>query len=77
MPDYARQYSLDGTACEKDSVDPVLWDDDQWLHIVVTVPAPDVAPNDAVVGVDLRLAQPAVTSSRQFLCERRWKTIEG
>jgi hypothetical protein len=33
-----------------------------WLHVVVSVPAPEVEPTDEVVGVDLGLAQPAVTS---------------
>ncbi|MDP9312278.1 MAG: transposase [Chloroflexota bacterium] len=73
VPDYARQY----IGCETDSADLLLRDGDWWLHIVVTVPAPDVQPSDMVIGVDLGLAQPAVTSNRQFLGKRRWKAIEG
>ncbi len=48
-----------------------------WLHVVVTVPAPVVEPTDEVVGVDLGLAQPAVTSNNQFLGKRVWKDVEG
>lgn len=47
------------------------------VHVVVTVPPPAVEPTEVVVGVDLGLAQPAVTSQRQFLGQRRWKAIEG
>lgn len=47
-----------------------------WLHVVVSVPAPQVKPNDAVVGVDLGETRPAVTSSHHFLGERRWKAQE-
>ena len=48
-----------------------------WLHVVVTVPAPDVEPTDEVVGVDLGIAQPAVTSNNRFLGKPAWKAIEG
>jgi len=43
------------------------------LHLVVEIPTPTVEPSDVVVGVDLGLNRPAVTSHRQFLGERRWK----
>lgn len=46
------------------------------LHIVVDVPPPDRARNEAVVGVDLGLNHPAVTSTRHFFGKRRWKEIE-
>src|SRR6266542_6550770 len=48
-----------------------------WLHVVVTVPAPSVQPTDQVVGVDLGINRPAVTSNNKFLGQRRWKAIEG
>src|SRR5205085_11851319 len=48
-----------------------------WLHVVVTVPAPEVQPTDQVIGVDLGINRPAVTSSGRFLGQRRWKAIEG
>jgi hypothetical protein len=43
----------------------------------VSVPAPDIAPTDQVVGVDLGIVRPAVTSNNQFLGKRAWKAIEG
>jgi putative transposase len=43
------------------------------LHIVVSIAAPSITPSSEVIGVDLGLARPAVTSNRQFLGEHRWK----
>ncbi|MBO0792764.1 MAG: transposase [Ktedonobacteraceae bacterium] len=43
------------------------------LHIVVDLPTSSVSSTDEVVGVDLGLNRPAVTSNRHFLGERRWK----
>jgi IS605 OrfB family transposase len=48
-----------------------------WLHVVVTVPALQVEQTDVVVGIDLGLNRPAVTSNNQFLGQRRWKAIDG
>lgn len=48
-----------------------------WLHVVVTLAQPMVEPSDAVVGVDLGLTRPAVTSNNRFLGERAWKAREG
>jgi IS605 OrfB family transposase len=42
-----------------------------WLHVVVDVPEPVVAPTDEVVGIDLGLNRPAVTSNHQFLGKRQ------
>lgn len=47
-----------------------------WLHVVVSVPDPNIAPVEDVIGVDLGLNHPAVTSQRQFLGSRRWKEID-
>jgi len=47
-----------------------------WLHVVVNVPEPVVAHSDEVIGVDLGLNRPAVTSKRQFLGNRYWKEID-
>jgi len=46
------------------------------LHVVVELPVPSIPPVDDVVGIDLGLNHPAVTSSRQFLGEKRWKEQE-
>jgi len=47
-----------------------------WLHVVVSVPEPDIPPIEDVVGVDLGLNHPAVTSHRQFLGKSQWKEID-
>ncbi|WP_201387351.1 RNA-guided endonuclease TnpB family protein [Ktedonobacter sp. SOSP1-52] len=47
-----------------------------WLHVVVSVPEPDVPQNHEVIGVDLGLNRPAVTSNRHFLGSHHWKEIE-
>jgi IS605 OrfB family transposase len=44
-----------------------------WLHVVVSVPDPTVEKSPEVVGVDLGLNRPAVTSNRQFLGSPHWK----
>ncbi|MCC7366910.1 MAG: transposase [Chloroflexi bacterium] len=48
-----------------------------WLHVVVTVEAPAIVPTDAVVGVDLGIAQPAVTSTGLFLGKKAWRNREA
>jgi IS605 OrfB family transposase len=73
VPDYARQYAFYPT----DTADLIFRHGGWWLHVVVTVPTPHVAPTDQVVGVDLGLTRPAVTSNNRFLGKRRWKAIEG
>ncbi len=60
-----------------DTADLINRDGVWWLHVVVTVPAPVVEPTDEVIGVDLGLAQPAVTSNNRFLGKRVWKDVEG
>ena len=47
-----------------------------WLHVAVDVPAPKVAPSAEVVGVDLGLARPVVTSNNRFLGKRAWRRVE-
>jgi IS605 OrfB family transposase len=60
-----------------DTADLIARDGHWWLHVVVSIPAPEIAPSDEVVGVDLGLAQPAVTSTRRFLGKRAWEAREG
>lgn len=62
---------------EVDSSDLVWRKGRWWLHVVVTLPRPDVEPSEAVVGVDLGLTRPAVTSNSCFLGKRAWKAVEG
>lgn len=73
IPDYSAKYAGYPT----DTADLIARDGRWWLHVVVTVPAPDVAPSDAVVGVDLGLSRPAVLSNNRFLGKRAWKANEG
>jgi putative transposase len=73
IPDYSAKYA----GYPADTADLIERDGHWWLHVVVTVPTPDIAPTDQVVGVDLGIAQPVVTSSNRFLGKRRWKAIEG
>ena len=73
VPDYAAKYA----GYPADTADLVERNGSWWLHVVVTVPAPAVEPSDQVVGVDLGINRPAVTSNNRFLGQRRWKAIEG
>jgi len=73
VPKYAAKYA----GYPVDTADLIERDGAWWLHVVVTVPAPKVEPTDAVVGVDLGIHRPAVTSNNRFLGQRRWKAVEG
>jgi putative transposase len=72
VPAYAQQYIGYHTA----SAD-LCYRKGKWtLHITVSIPVPIVTPTQGVIGVDLGLNRPAVTSTRQFLGDRRWKEQE-
>ena len=72
VPQHAAQY-IGGRVCSAD----LCWRHGRYsLHIVVSIPAPTVSPSKEVIGVDLGLTHPAVTSQRHFLGERRWKEQE-
>jgi putative transposase len=73
IPVYAEKYSGAKTC----TADLIHRDGTWWLHIVVDVPAPEIAPNDTVIGVDLGIAQPAVTSNAKFLGKKRWRDVEA
>jgi putative transposase len=62
---------------EVDTADLIERKGKWWLHVVVTLPQPETAPSAVVVGVDLGLARPAVTSNNRFLGKRAWKALEG
>lgn len=47
-----------------------------FLHVVMSLPVPETQASGEVVGIDLGLAHPAVTSENQFLGERRWREHE-
>ena len=74
MPAYATRYA----GLPVNTADLLQHADGRWwLHVVVTVEPPVIAQTQDVVGIDLGLAQPAVTSTNQFLGKKAWKATEG
>jgi len=73
VQDYAAKY----VGHPVDTADLIEREGRWWLHVVVTVPAPEIQPTDHVVGIDLGINRPAVTSNNQFLGKRRWKAVEA
>ncbi len=73
VPEYAARYAKHPVS----TADLVYRDARFFLHVVVDLPAPEVAPTDEVLGVDLGEEQPAATSRNQFLGKKLWKAIEG
>jgi putative transposase len=72
VPAYVQKYS-GGTVCTADlCFRKGRW----WLHVVVHVPEPLTRKSDEVIGVDLGMNRPAVTSKKQFLGHRHWKEID-
>lgn len=72
VPKHAAQYK-DGKVC---AADLCFHHGRYFLHVVVSLPAPVVNPSSEVMGVDLGLNRPAVTSNRRFLGARQWKEQE-
>jgi putative transposase len=73
VPDYSAKYA----GYPVDTADLLFRHGQWWLHVVVTIPAPEIDPIDQVVGVDLGIVRPAVTSNNRFLGKRAWKAVEG
>ena len=73
IPDYSVKYA----GKPPDTADLIERDGHWWLHLVVTVPALEVEPSDQVVGVDLGIRRPAVTSHNHFFGKKAWKATEG
>jgi putative transposase len=72
VPDYAQKY-IGGKVCSAD----LCCRQGKWrLHVVVSIPEPAITSSQEIIGVDLGLNRPAVTSHRYFLGERRWKEQE-
>src|SRR5579885_520084 len=72
VPPYAEKY-IGGKVC---SADLCYRKGRFTLHITLSIPEPAPASSQEVMGVDLGLNRPAVTSTKQFLGERRWKEQE-
>jgi putative transposase len=71
VPPYYQKYLNLAT----DTADLIYRKGTFWLHVVVTLPAPDYVDSGDVVGVDLGLNHPAVTSKPKFLGSPRWKEV--
>lgn len=68
--------ALLGQAAAINSADLIARNGAFWLHVCISLPAVVVPATDEVVGIDLGLNRPAVTSHNRFLGQRRWKAIE-
>jgi len=73
VPDYAARYR----DLAVDTADLISHKGRWWLHVVVTVQTPVIVQTDEVLGIDLGLTHPAVTSANQFLGTKAWKATEG
>ena len=73
VPVHAERYA--GNAV--DTADLIFRKNRWWLHIVVTMPTPVVHPTGQLLGVDLGLSHPAVTSDHRFHGKGAWKDIES
>jgi putative transposase len=62
--------------CATDSADLICKAGKWYLHIVVTVPEPEVVSSSEVIGVDLGINHPAVTSKRKFYGTDHWKEVD-
>ena len=72
VPDFSAKYQGNKIS----TADLIYRNGKYWLHVVASVPEPDIPQNDEVIGVDLGLNHPAVTSTRQFLGNSQWKEID-
>jgi putative transposase len=72
VPRFSAKYQGHGIA----TADLVYRNGKYWLHVVVKVPEPDIPPTEEVIGVDLGLNRPAVTSEYRFLGNRQWKETD-
>ncbi|HLZ27461.1 MAG TPA: transposase [Chloroflexota bacterium] len=59
-----------------DSADLIFRKAKLWLHAIVTLPDVPFADSGKVVGIDLGLNRPAVTSNNMFHGSRHWRAIE-
>jgi len=74
VPGYGKKY----IGLPPDTADLIQYDYGRWgLHVVVTLEAPAVPQTDEVIGIDLGLTHPAVTSANTFLGQKAWKATEG
>jgi IS605 OrfB family transposase len=75
IPDFFRS-NLDA-ATGFDSADLIKRKGRFWLHIVVTLLDVPFTSSGQVVGIDLGIVRPAVTSTNHFFGQRRWRELEA
>ncbi|GHO49978.1 hypothetical protein KSX_81410 [Ktedonospora formicarum] len=66
IPHFSERYHV----CQAATADLVSRNGTWWLHVVASVSEPVVERHQDVIGVDLGLIRPAVTSTQQFLGTR-------
>ncbi len=72
VPDFCRKYLGNPNT----TADLLYKNGKWWLHVVMSVPEPVVPQDSTVIGIDLGLNRPAVTSHKHFLGNTRWKEID-
>ncbi|HEY4384000.1 MAG TPA: hypothetical protein VGN34_05930, partial [Ktedonobacteraceae bacterium] len=72
VPDYCAKYIGNPFA----TADLICRKGKWYLHVVVSVPELMIPKDDTMIGVDLGLNRPAVTSNRHFLGSRHWKEVD-
>ena len=78
VPFLVTEYASKYADLPVDTADLVLHQNGSWwLHVVITVDAPTVVETDEVIGIDLGLAHPAVTSANTFFGKKAWKATEA
>jgi len=73
VPAYATRYVGNPTATADLVQKRGCW----YLHVVVSMPAPEIEPTATVVGVDMGVTRAAVSSDNRFHGERRWRELEA
>jgi len=73
VPKHAAKYTLGKVA----SADLIYRKGSFRLHVVVDVPTPNINVTADVVGVDLGIVRPAVTSNNHFFGQRSWRELEA
>lgn len=63
-------------AADLDSADLLYRKGRFWLHVVLTLPTPEVSFSNEMVGVDFGITRPAVSSNNRFFGKRSWKNVE-
>lgn len=77
IPFRVSSYNMSFVGCAPSTAELIHKRGRWYLHVVVDVPAPEVGETAVVVGCDLGITRPAVTSDNRFHGERRWRELEA